>query len=81
MCKIFEYYTCNKLSEQYQKPFYEYNDIDPNFKELNKMSRNNTGIDCSDMDTTIVQCKLRTNNLTWRECGTFLDHELFLAMN
>ena len=36
LCKIFEYYTCNKLSQEYQKPFYEYNDIDPNFKELNK---------------------------------------------
>ena len=22
LCKIFEYYTCNKLSEEYQKPFY-----------------------------------------------------------
>ena len=66
LCKIFEYYTCNKLSEEYQKPFYEYNGIEPNFKELNKMSRNDTRIDCSDKNTIIVQCKLRTNNLTWK---------------
>ena len=38
LCKIFEYYTCNKLSEEYKKPFYEYNDIEPKFKELNNMS-------------------------------------------
>ena len=47
LCKIFEYYSCIKLSEEYKKPFYEYNDIDPTFKELNKMTRNDTGIDLS----------------------------------
>ena len=38
--KIFEYYSCIKLTEEYGKQFYEYNDIDPDFKEVNKMSRN-----------------------------------------
>lgn len=37
--KIFEYYTCIKLSEEYKKTFYEYSDIDPDidpdFKESN----------------------------------------------
>jgi hypothetical protein len=28
--KIFEYYSCLKLSEEFKKPFYEYDDIDPN---------------------------------------------------
>ena len=69
--KIFEYYSCIKLSEEYKKPFYEYNDIDPNFKELNNMSRNDTGIDCSDLINTIVQCKLRGKSLRWEECSTF----------
>ncbi len=55
--KIFEYYSCLKLSEEYKKPFYEYDDIDSTFKEINKMSRNDTGIDCCDLDNTIVQCK------------------------
>ena len=64
LCKIFEYYSCIKLSEEYDKPFYEYNDIDLNFKELNKMSRNDTGIDCCDMNNTIVQCKMRCKTLT-----------------
>ncbi len=71
LSKIFEYYSCIKLSEEYNKPFYEYNDIDPTFKEINKMSRNDTGIDCCDLIDTIVQCKVRTNKLTWKECSTF----------
>ena len=69
--KIFEYYSAIKLTDEFNKPFYEYNDIDPNFKELNKMSRNDTGIDLCDLDNTIVQCKLRKNSLTWKECSTF----------
>jgi hypothetical protein len=30
--KIFEYYSCLKLSEEYKKPYDEYDDIDPTFK-------------------------------------------------
>ena len=73
--KIFEYYSCIKLSEEYNKPFYEYDDIDPNFKEINNMSRNDTGIDCCDLENTIVQCKLRKYSLTWKECGTFFGSQ------
>ena len=71
LSKIFEYYSCLKLTDEYKKQFYEYDDIDPTFKEDNQMSRNDTGIDCSDLDTTIVQCKLRKTSLTWTECSTF----------
>lgn len=49
--KIFEYYSCIKLSEEYKRQFYEYDDIEPEFKEINKMSRNDTEID---LDKTIV---------------------------
>ena len=73
--KIFEYYSCIKLSEEYSKQFYEYDDIDPNFKEINKMTRNDTGIDCSDLEKTIVQCKLRKNTLTWKDCATFFGSQ------
>jgi len=55
--------------------YYEYNDIDTEFKELNNMSRNDTGIDCCDMIDTIVQCKLRKNTLTWNECSTFFGSQ------
>jgi len=77
--KIFEYYSCIRLSEEYQKPFYEYDDIDPSFKELNKMSRNDTGIDCSDLTDTIVQCKLRKNTLTWKDCSTFFGSQVIFS--
>ena len=79
LCKIFEYYSCIKLSEEYKKSFYEYDDIDPTFKELNKMSRNDTGIDCSDLLNTIVQCKLRKNNLNWKECSTFFGSQVIFS--
>lgn len=39
------------------------------------MSRNDTGIDCCDLLNTIVQCKLRKNTLTWRECATFFGSQ------
>ncbi len=58
LAKIFEYFTCIKLSEEFKTIFYEYNDIEPEFKELNKMSKSDTGIDCSNLIDTIVQCKL-----------------------
>jgi len=77
--KIFEYFSCIKLYEEYNQPFYEYDDIDPNFKELNKMSRNDTGIDCCDLLNTIVQCKLRKNTLTWKDCSTFFGSQVIFS--
>ena len=69
--KIFEYFSCIKLSEQYKTQFYEYNDIDPTFKEDNRMSRKDTGIDACNLIDTIVQCKLRKGYLNLQECSTF----------
>jgi hypothetical protein len=73
--KIFEYLSCIKLSEENGKIFYEYDDIDPDFKETNHMSRNDTGVDACNLIDTIVQCKLRTGNLTWKECSTFFGSQ------
>jgi hypothetical protein len=61
--KIFEYYSCIQMSKKYKQLFYEYNDIDPTFKELNKMTRNDTGIDACNLIDTNVQCKLRKDSL------------------
>ena len=73
--KIFEYYTCIKLTKKHKRQFYEYNDIDPTFKEDNCMTRNDTGIDICDLVDTIVQCKLRKQSLTWRDCSTFFGSQ------
>jgi len=70
--KIFEYFSCIKLSDKHKTQFYEYNDIDPTFKEDNRMSRKDTGIDACNLIDSIVQCKLRKGSLTLQECSTFL---------
>ena len=75
LCKIFEYYSCIKLTEEYNTFFYEYDDIDPEFEENNQMTKNDTGIDCCNLIDTIVQCKLRKNTLNWGECATFFGSQ------
>jgi superfamily II DNA or RNA helicase len=71
LATIFELYSCVKLEDLYKQPFFMYADIDPTFKEKNKMSKNDTGIDCSNLIDIIVQCKLRTNSLNLGDCGNF----------
>jgi hypothetical protein len=71
LSKIFEYYSCIELTNEYERQFLVYDDIEPDFKEENKMSRLDTGIDASDCIDTIVQCKLRENTLTLKDCCTF----------
>lgn len=73
--KIFEWFSCIKLTEKYERTFYEYSDIDPTFKENNQMSQNDTGIDCCDLVDTIVQCKLRKDTLTWTHCSSFFGNQ------
>jgi hypothetical protein len=79
--KIFEYFSCIKLTQEYRTPFYEYNDIPIEYKELNYMSKNDTGIDACNLIDTIVQCKLRTQSLTWKECSTFFGSNLYADSN
>ena len=79
--KIFEWYSCIKLSEEYNQTFYEYDDIDPEFKENNRMSKMDTGIDACNLIDTIVQCKLRKNTLTWTDCATFFGSQCIYDKN
>ena len=73
--KIFEWYSAIILHKETNKLFYEYNDISPNFKEQNKMSKNDTGIDLCNLEDTIVQCKLRNKSLSWTDCSTFFGSQ------
>ena len=41
LSKIFEYYSCIRLTEETGTQFYEYNDIPCEFKEENKSEQNN----------------------------------------
>ena len=70
--KIFEYYSCIMLTKETNINFYEYNDIPTDFKITNNLSILDTGIDCCDLNDTIVQCKLRSNNFTWTDCSSFI---------
>ena len=70
LAKMFEWYTCYKLTDKYNRPFYHYSDIDPDFKEKNYMSYGDTGIDACDLRYCIVQCKLRSGSLQYGECST-----------
>ena len=79
--KIFEYFSCIKLTQEYNTPFYEYSDIDPSFKEENQMNQNDTGIDACNLIDTIVQCKLRQHSLTWKECATFFGSNFYSDEN
>ena len=51
---IFEYYTAIHLMNQYNQLFLIYSDIDPNFKELNQLSKVDVGIDISNLTDCIV---------------------------
>jgi len=79
LAKIFEYYSCIMLMNEYKEKFYEYDDINPDFKELHQMSRTDTGIDACNLTDTIVQCKLRQSNtnLNWKECATFFGSNVY----
>ena len=81
LAKIFEYYSCIKLSEEFNQEFYEYSDIEPNFKEMHNLSKNDTGIDACNLLDTIVQCKLRDETLSWKECSTFFGSNVILNNN
>jgi len=73
--KIFEYFSCIKLMNEYNKIFYQYDDIQPDFKEKHNLTQRDTGIDACDLVDTIVQCKLRKNELSWGDCATFFGSQ------
>ena len=77
LAKCFETYSCIQLIQKYNKLFYQYDDINPSFKEDNQMSKNDTGIDICDMKDTIVQCKMysKNNSLTWEKLSTFFGSQ------
>lgn len=75
LAKIFEWFSCIKISNVNKRQFYAYEDMDPSYKEDNQLSQSDTGIDLCDMCDTIVQCKLREKYLGWKECSTFFGSQ------
>jgi superfamily II DNA/RNA helicase len=73
--KIFEWYSAITLHKETNKLFYRYEDIDSDFKERNKLTSNDSGIDLCNLTDTIVQCKLREKYLNWTDCATFFGSQ------
>ncbi len=75
LSKIFEYYSCIKITEEFNKNMYAWDDVSPDFKELNNLSQADSGIDGCDLTDTIMQNKLRKSSLTWGEVATFFGSQ------
>ncbi len=75
LSKIFEYYSCIKITEEFNKNMYAWDDVSPEFKELNNLSQSDSGIDGCDLTDTIMQNKLRKLSLTWSEVATFFGSQ------
>ena len=71
LSKIFEWFSCIFLTDIHKTQFYHYDDIHPSFKEQHQLSRIDTGVDLCNLIESIVQCKLRKDSLSWKECSTF----------
>ncbi len=56
--QIFKWFTCIKLSEEYNTPFYEYNNIPLDYKKKYRINKYSC-IDACNLIDTVVQCSLK----------------------
>ena len=70
--RLFEMVTARMLSRKHGRAFYLWEDVALEVKDALGLPHPDVGIDITDTTTTIVQCKLRSNTLTWTDIGTFL---------
>jgi hypothetical protein len=69
--KAFEMFVADRLSDRSTSAFLLWEDLDAATKEARGLTKADAGVDVTDGATTLVQCKLRSRYLTWRECSTF----------
>jgi hypothetical protein len=69
--KLFEMFVAERMASERGVPFWLWEDVPHEIKAARGLTRRDLGIDVTDGATTIVQCKLRTRTVTWRECATF----------
>ena len=77
--KVFEMFVAERMSLERGAPFLLWEDVPHETKVARGLVRRDLGIDVTDGATTIVQCKLRTRTVTWRECATFFGCALAYA--
>ena len=78
--RIFELYSCIKLTESKNQTFYPYDRIDVDFKEKYSLSKNDTGVDFCNLIDTIGQAKCR-RHVNWRDCSTFFGSNQYIDEN
>jgi len=78
--KAFEMFVADRLSGESQpRAFLLWEDLDAATKEARGLTKADAGVDVTDGTTTLVQCKLRARNVTWRECATFFGSAVSFA--
>jgi hypothetical protein len=70
--KLFEMLVAERLTREHGRAFHLWEDVALDVKDARGLPHPDTGIDVTDSETTIVQCKLRSTTLTWTDCATFL---------
>jgi superfamily II DNA or RNA helicase len=78
--RIFELYSCIKLTESKNQTFYPYDRIDVDFKEKYSLTKNDTGVDFCNLIDTIGQAKCR-KHVNWRDCATFFGSNQYIDEN
>jgi superfamily II DNA or RNA helicase len=70
--RMFEYYTSLQLMERDQREYFVYEEMDGTMTDRLGLPARDQGIDVCDVQETIVQCKLRNRNISWRDVATFM---------
>ena len=70
--RLFEMLVAERLTREHGRAFHLWEDVALEVKDARGLPHPDTGIDVTDAETTIVQCKLRSTTLTWTDCATFL---------
>ena len=69
--KVFEMFVAERMARERGRAFWLWEDLPHEVKAARGLVRRDTGVDVTDGETTIVQCKLRARTVTWAECATF----------
>ena len=69
--KVFEMFVAERMARERGRAFWLWEDLPHEAKAARGLLRRDTGVDVTDGEATIAQCKLRARTVTWAECATF----------
>jgi hypothetical protein len=70
--KFFRMVVAYRMSLEHGRAFWCWEDVPPEVKDALGLPHGHSGIDVTDGTTTIVQCKLSTKTLTFRDVSTLI---------